>query len=214
MWRFLVILCGLAFICLLPGSRLSGTFPCMFSFLHTYVSLVWVITERDGTGSSPFLADLTLPFHKELLCSKACASCPARKCSKGRKSMISMVGGATPCCKLIPVHQFLVFHGQAGLCSRHMPFWYFLGPLWTFVPGYHSLGMLSQRGVCVWYMSVFWCVASWQSQVYKFLCHALKSSEGFLRRKSERPRRSELEGTRDPVCHVFLSNSSKLRPRH
>lgn len=201
MWRFLMILCSLVFICLLPGSRLSGTFPCMFSFLYMYISLVWVITERNGTGSWPFLADLTLPFHKELLCSKACASFPARKCCKWRKSMISMVGGAPPCCKLIPVHQFLIFHGRAGLCSRHMPFWYFLVPLRTFGPGYHCLGKLSQRGVCVWCMSVFWCVASPDNLkcTYFWWWHALKSSEGFLRRKSESPRRSELEETRDPV---------------
>lgn len=37
-----------------------------------------------------------------------------------------------------------------------------------------------------------------------------KSSEGFLRRKSERMRRSQLEET----VGYCLSNSRKLRPRH
>lgn len=106
---------------------------------------MWVITERDCTSFSPFLVYPTLPFHNDLLFSKACGRFLAGYCSKWRG----------PRCwsqwweEHFPVALFKI-HGRAALWYRHMPFWYFLIPLWVFGPVYHSLGNLSQRGcVCV-----------------------------------------------------------------
>lgn len=53
------------------GFRLSRTSPCLFSLFYMDVSLAYATAKRDCTGFQPFLLDLTLPFHKELLFSEA-----------------------------------------------------------------------------------------------------------------------------------------------
>lgn len=186
MWRFLMGH-SLALTCLLPNSRLSSVFPCMFSFFYMYVSTVCVSLLRDSISLEPFFVHLAL-FHNELLFPKAYGRFRAKDCCKWLRAWSWWWRGTS-------LLYFLIFDGQAGLWSRHMPFWHFLVPLQAFGPVCHSLVNLSQRvNVCL-------CRGQFSNVLHHLIITSAcisggaKSSEVFLRRKSERTRGSQLEET-------------------
>lgn len=135
-----------------------------------------------------------------VLFSQACGHFLAREHSQWSKNMISLVWDIVLCCVLISFSPGFNISGTS--CFTRILLMLFGCPnnLWVYF-WFLRKSVMEMGGVCVKERErerereLLCCNALITSSVYFWWHHAHKHNEGFLRRESERPPRSWLEGT-------------------
>lgn len=205
MWRFLIGH-NLALPCFLPGSRPSSASPlivsvpghvCFFGISQDWTRVHRLITAPctpDSSGS------------QWVLFSQARGGFVAREDSLGRKSTALLVWGALSCCPLIRFPPLFTILWTSRFIVHTYSFWCFLGSPKSLCVCVQFLRKSIREMVCVCICErerenfLMCCNSLIISSVYFWWCHVHKSDESFLRRKPERPLRSQLEGTNEIIC--------------